>query len=181
MRKYGEEHFHFEVIEETDKPEEREMYYINLYKSYVGFKNSNGYNATLGGDGKSYLNLIDKDVICYYVKNAEKQVTKTAKYFNVSPLTIKKILKRNNIEWLSNKEAQNKEFYSKHGGIMQIDSNTHEIVNIFKSISDANKYFNKNINNGNIFDALSGRRKSRKAYGYYWCYGKNLEKFLLHI
>lgn len=56
MRKYGIEHFHIEQIEETDKPEEREIYWINFYNSY-----KNGYNATLGGDGKKY---IDYDLVC---------------------------------------------------------------------------------------------------------------------
>lgn len=48
MRKYGIEHFHIELIEETDNPEEREKYWIEQKQSF-----KNGYNATLGGDGKN--------------------------------------------------------------------------------------------------------------------------------
>ena len=55
MRKYGVEHFHIELLEETDNPEEREKYWIEQKHSY-----ENGYNATKGGDGKSYL---DYDLI----------------------------------------------------------------------------------------------------------------------
>ena len=57
MRKYGVEHFHIELLEETDNPEEREKYWIEQKHSY-----ENGYNATKGGDGKSYLDydLIEK-------------------------------------------------------------------------------------------------------------------------
>ena len=49
MKKYGTEHFYIEEIEKVDicKLEEREKYWINYYNSY-----KNGYNATLGGDGK---------------------------------------------------------------------------------------------------------------------------------
>jgi hypothetical protein len=47
MRKYGIEHFYIELIEETNNPEEREIYWIEYYKAY-----KNGYNATRGGDGK---------------------------------------------------------------------------------------------------------------------------------
>ena len=47
MRKYGIAHFHIELIEETDNPEEREIYWIEAKDSY-----RNGYNATLGGDGR---------------------------------------------------------------------------------------------------------------------------------
>ena len=35
--------FSFEILEETDKPEQQEIYYISLYDSY-----KNGYNATIG-------------------------------------------------------------------------------------------------------------------------------------
>ena len=50
MRKYGTKHFFIELIEETNNPEEREIYWIKQYDSY-----HNGYNATLGGDSKRYI------------------------------------------------------------------------------------------------------------------------------
>ena len=34
MRKYGVEHFHIELIEETDNPEEREIYWIEKKQSF---------------------------------------------------------------------------------------------------------------------------------------------------
>ena len=43
INKYGVENFSFEILEETDKPEQQEIYYISLYDSY-----KNGYNATIG-------------------------------------------------------------------------------------------------------------------------------------
>ena len=57
MRKYGIEHFHIELIEETDNPEEREVFWIENKRSF-----KNGYNATVGGDGKKY---IDYDIIIH--------------------------------------------------------------------------------------------------------------------
>lgn len=62
MRKYGIENF---VIEEIEKIEEtnnssfvneREIYWIEYYQSF-----KNGYNATLGGDGRHFL---DYELIC---------------------------------------------------------------------------------------------------------------------
>jgi hypothetical protein len=35
MRKYGIEHFHAELIEETDQPEEREIYWIGYFNGYT--------------------------------------------------------------------------------------------------------------------------------------------------
>ena len=48
--KYGKENFSFNVVEECDVEDlnEREIYWINKYNSYI---NKNGYNLTLGGDG----------------------------------------------------------------------------------------------------------------------------------
>lgn len=59
MNKYGIENFRIEQIEAVETEEEaceREKYWIQHYQAYVGFKNCNGYNATLGGDGKRYKN-----------------------------------------------------------------------------------------------------------------------------
>ena len=49
MNKYGEEHFHIELIEECDIDllSQRECYWIEFYDTY-----HNGYNATKGGDGR---------------------------------------------------------------------------------------------------------------------------------
>ena len=44
IRKYGVEHFHISLIEETDSPNEREVYWISYYDSY-----NKGYNCTKGG------------------------------------------------------------------------------------------------------------------------------------
>ena len=62
MKKYGPEHFHVELVEETNSPEEREQYWIKYYNSY-----KEGYNATIGGDGKSHIdnNEIEKMLEAY--------------------------------------------------------------------------------------------------------------------
>jgi hypothetical protein len=54
LRKYGSENFTWEVIDECESKSELnhwETYYINYYRTYVGFPDRNGYNMTLGGDG----------------------------------------------------------------------------------------------------------------------------------
>lgn len=54
IKKYGWENFKWEFLEENMPTKElankRETYYINLYRSYIGFEDCNGYNMTLGGD-----------------------------------------------------------------------------------------------------------------------------------
>lgn len=52
MRKYGTNNFSFEVLEECEEDElgEKEKYYIEYHRTYVGFDDCNGYNASLGGE-----------------------------------------------------------------------------------------------------------------------------------
>jgi hypothetical protein len=52
MKKYGKEHFFIELIEECpiEKLNEREQYWIAKKDTY-----HNGYNATIGGDGKRLI------------------------------------------------------------------------------------------------------------------------------
>lgn len=54
LNKYGIENFKVETVE-TDISEEnideREIYWITYYNTYIHAKNSNGYNETLGGQG----------------------------------------------------------------------------------------------------------------------------------
>lgn len=88
MRKYGIEHFHIELIEETDVPEEREIYWIEKYQTF-----KNGYNATLGGDGKKY---IDYDLVIETYKHLQN-ITETAKQLNISIDSVSMILKENKI------------------------------------------------------------------------------------
>lgn len=83
MRKYGIEHFHISLLEETDDPETREVYWINQKQSY-----RNGYNATHGGDGKKYL---DYDAI-YDAYKTIQSLAETAKMFGVHAETVSAIV-----------------------------------------------------------------------------------------
>lgn len=177
MNKYGEEHFSFEIIEETYSPEEtcqREQYWIEKFRTYVGFKDCNGYNATLGGDGKCYLNLDDSEVIKYHTEEASYIVNRTAKYFMVDRETIKKILVKNNILWLKNIHSNQLKTYEENGGVFQIDIKTKFILNIFENTTTASKYINGN--KSTIKCACCAVRGSHYAYGYLWYYGKDLRQ-----
>lgn len=68
IRKYGEENFYYEVLEETND-KDRERYWIKFYDTY-----NNGYNHTKDGEGnksvnKNPVNKITKEMI----KVAEEQ------------------------------------------------------------------------------------------------------------
>ena len=93
MRKYGVEHFQIELIEETKIPEEREQYWIKFYNSY-----HNGYNATLGGDGKKYINY--DTILALYDEGVLTQ-KEIADECNCSIDSVRHIVyqNRNNVNW----------------------------------------------------------------------------------
>ena len=170
MNKYGVENFDFQVIEEIKDDNilcEREKYYINLFRTYVGFNDCNGYNATLGGDGKSYINIAEQEIIDAFETYGIYEIV--AKKFNIDSSTVKKIIRKNNIQVIDNKELYNYRYYLKYGGIAKVDPLTNKIIDIYKSPKDValenpnyktrtiGTICNKNANNGHYI-----------VYGYYW-------------
>lgn len=101
MNKYGIDSFSVELIEETDCPEEREQYWIKLYDSF-----RNGYNATLGGDGKKY---IDYDLVVESYRRL-LNLTKVAKELNIDAGYASTILNLKGEPVLSSPEVAIKEF-----------------------------------------------------------------------
>jgi group I intron endonuclease len=166
MRKYGIEHFHIHLIEETDFPEEREIYWIQQKQTY-----HHGYNATLGGDGKHYL---DYDLIIRTYKEI-LNISETARICNVSKDSVKSILDANNIN-IKNRIDVSKEKLQKTVGMYDVNDHS-KLIETFSSTGDASKYL---INNGitnalklrgistHISEVCNNKRKS--AYGYFWRY-----------
>lgn len=51
IKKYGEENFSFECLEDLcEDYNEKEKYWINKFRSYIGYEDCNGYNMTEGGE-----------------------------------------------------------------------------------------------------------------------------------
>lgn len=161
MRKYGVENFHIELIEETDNPEEREIYWINKLDTY-----KNGYNATFGGDGKKY---VDYSLVLSTFKKLNS-VKDTAKELDICVQTVSKVLHQNEIypECTSRQIFKDKAMtvyqYDKEGLFIQT----------FSSLCDAARWCsangsslnNKHISTGHISACTKGKRKT--AYGYIW-------------
>lgn len=153
IRKYGEEHFIFEVLEETDTPSEREKHYIKKYNTY-----KKGYNETLGGDGTSYIDLSDGDVCNFYL--GRKSVAATADEFNCDRATIEKILLRNKVKIISSGQLIRD---IRKRRVAQVDLNTGKIIEIFDCAADANKKFNASKH---IPDVCNNKRKSCCGFGW---------------
>mgnify|MGYP006339067933 CR=1 FL=1 len=87
MNKYGIEHFHIETLEECvdEIAEEREVFWIKEYNSF----GSNGYNATVGGDGKSYVHRAL--ILWFWLGNFN--VISISKFTGYCPDTVSQVLK----------------------------------------------------------------------------------------
>ena len=158
--KYGIENFFVEEIEKVptdEKASEREIYWIKYYRSYVGFEDCKGYNATLGGDSKRYYdyNEIAKK---YLELQNEKE---TAKFFNCDIQTVKNACIENNIEMLPRTEVI-KQKTSKR--VAKLDKDT---LKIYDSISDAFRDLGR-PKTGGISNVCKG--KSNTYLGYKWKY-----------
>jgi group I intron endonuclease len=159
FNKYGIENFSFEILEETNEPDIREVFYIEKYKSYIGFKKSKGYNATLGGDGKK---RIDENIVVEkYLKESSKTIKKIAKELNIHADSVANILKKNNID------IRGSEVYLSFI-VLQIDKKTKNIIKEFYSVRDAARSTGNVRNAQHIREVCLGQRKS--AYGYFWSY-----------
>ena len=151
MRKYGINNFQVELIEETDRPNEREIYWI---EQKISFKN--GYNATIGGDGRPYL---DRDLIIKTYLEVQN-IQKTSEICHCDSHSVHNILSSYHIPIITQQEVNKKQF----GKIIKQYSKKGELLNIFPSVKDAAKSIKKP--SAHISQCANGKRKS--AYGFIW-------------
>lgn len=158
MRKYGINHFHVELIEETSDPEEREIFWIEQKRSF-----KEGYNATLGGDGKHY---IDYDLVIATYLEIQNQ-NEVARRLGIDPDTVRKILNSNNIEKLDSTTV----IQMLTGKVVNQYDLEGNYIQSFKSAKAAAESLGKITSTSNgasshISDVCRGKRKT--AYGFKW-------------
>lgn len=167
FKKYGIENFIFSIIEECDLQilSEREMYWIKYYDSF-----HNGYNATLGGDGKSFLDY--QLIIDTFLKN--NCIKDTAEELHCSESSVRKILKENNINY-SGKENMAR----KLGHAVIAYDLKGNFIKKFESQSDAARWIIEqklsSINDTKKISYFIGRvarrlDKRKSSFGYVWRY-----------
>lgn len=162
MNKYGNQYFHIELVEECDLKElsKKEIYWIGYYNSY-----KNGYNATLGGDGKI---LYDYELIIYLYKSGMtgKEI---AKQLECTVDTVHNAL----ISAGLNPNDNMIKLFGKQVGMY--DKKTDELLKVFNNQMDAGRWLKENSKtedkkvsrvSGKIGEVCSGKRKT--AYGYKW-------------
>lgn len=164
MKKYGIENFIIEQIEECSENivDEREKYWIEYYGSF-----KYGYNATIGGDGKAYINR----ELAIKTYNEIKNIARTAKILKIDSGHLSKILKENNIKIPNNQEIAIQQFGK---AIAMLDKKNEKVLQTFQSLTEAARYIKKQTGNQaqergmavHIRQVAQGKRKT--AYDYKW-------------
>ena len=93
MRKYGEENFEIQELENCNNNDldEREQYWISFLDSY-----KNGYNMTLGGEGR--LKYKYQELAQAYIELGSERAV--CDKFHCAPITVQKACESNGIEIL---------------------------------------------------------------------------------
>lgn len=159
MRKYGISNFSIELLEETDKPEEREVFWIEQKGSF-----KYGYNATLGGDGKRYT---DYDLVVATYKNIGTQ-KETAKILGISEDTVRTALRQSGVEIRTHQEIA-REQTSKTVSMYSLND---DYLRTFPSTQEAARYMVDNNLTGcqlstirtHISEVCRGKRKTAAKF-----------------
>lgn len=153
MRKYGVSNFYIELIEETSNPEEREIFWIEKLQSF-----KYGYNATHGGDGQKYVDY--EPIIALYQQGYH--MSQIAKIIKCDFRTVERAL--DSVKIYSKKRLQRYR-ESTYRMVAKIDKDSGEILDIYKSVSEAER---ENSIPRHVGQVCSGKRKT--AGGYKWRY-----------
>jgi len=156
MKKYGQNNFSIEQLEECDADilNEREIFWIEKLGSF-----KHGYNATIGGDGKQFVDIN----LIYSLWDSEHNIREISGVTNYDEGTIKKWLA---IRGISKEEIKNRKTKNFVIPVAMIDINTDKILKVFSSITEAEKELKDN--GKHISSVCKGKRKTAK--GYKWKY-----------
>lgn len=165
MNKYGIEHFSVHLIEECSDEEAsaREQYWISFYKGYT-----EGYNATLGGDGKPYIDVSELLKLWSLGKSLKEIVEIT----HNDRGWISTLLKENGI---NSKDIADRGKIKKQ--VQMLDKKTDAVLQTFSSTREAARWLiefkglAKSSEGGystHISEVCNGKRKS--CSGYKWHY-----------
>lgn len=159
MKKYGIDAFHISLIEETDNPNEREMYWIKQYNSF-----HYGYNATLGGEGRPYEFSTEEIENIIQLYNQKYSIRDIAIIVGHDSSTIKNKLVSLGLEVSNCRNLQM--------AVQQLDKKTGITVATYNSTHDAARALGDDRKNAHIRECCRGLRKS--AYGYVWRFVEDL-------
>lgn len=185
IQKYGWNNFIFEIIEYCDvyELEVREQFYLDLLQP---FKENNGYNilrTVIGNGWRGHNHTEESKKIMSEKKQGYIPWNKDKIGVQEHSLEARKLMSINttgekNPFYNKNHTKETKEYLSFlaknrdmsrfNKRIIQIDKNTQEVIKIWESITNINKFYGISLNNSSISRVCKGKQKT--AYGFCWKY-----------
>ena len=176
FEKYGRENFQILRIEQVltkEQANQRQQYWIKFYNSY----GQDGYNATPGGDCGSCLKkeVVQIDPNTFKIINIFSSTREAARSLNkenshISDACNKKRKTAYGFLWAFKNEIEEnndlKQYFNIKPRILQINKDTNQILNSFKTCYEAGKFLN--LNPSHIQRVCRGERKT--TGGFKWKY-----------
>ena len=182
FRKYGIENFEIDIVEECESSllNEREVYWIAFYKTYIHMKNSQGYNVTEGGKQSTRRLKLTPTIVQDIYECLKANIltnSEIAKKFNICSDTVKrlnsgKLCYNSTINYpiRNHKVCSNSlkfgNYYFTGTAVQQIDKVSGEILNTYPSAFAAALALGNATYNKHIAHCCAEKRKS--AYGFKW-------------
>lgn len=156
LNKYGLDNFKIEEIEQCSALEinEREIYWINYYNTY-----KEGYNATLGGEGRP---LADYDLIVKLWNEGNNR----AKIITITGYDTGTITRALRGAGISEEELKQRQLHACDKPVARLDKDTLEVLQVYPSISAAEQAFNVTKGKSHISKVCNGKRQT--TLGYKW-------------
>ena len=153
MNKYGTKNFSIEILEECgiEEVSSRECYWIAVFNSY-----RDGYNATMGGDGRQYA---DYDLI-YNLYSEGCDYKKISELTGHDRLTISTALEQHGIML---EERKRRALARRCKQVARLDKNTKEILEILPSAAEADRKYKTGKH---LAEVCNGKRKTAGGYGW---------------
>lgn len=171
IRSHGWDDIEWTVIEkcQIDKLNEREIYWIDYYRTYIGFEDCNGYNMTLGGDTGACPHIFTKQEEIDDLLNAYKEsgdIGQLCEEYGCAYNVIYKILTGQTRQEFTRIEYEDKTFINKYRkkGLKYTNEQIQEVIDRSKKGE-----FNPDIAKEMqvpikwVQDVLSGRIMSKRT------------------
>lgn len=165
---YGWDNFLWEPIYQSKNKNhtlnEMENYFIEEYRTYIGFEDCNGYNMTLGGDGALGSNI---KTFRFYYNNEIVEITNIwefCKGTNLSPQTLYAVSYGAQLSYKGFININYPNYILKKDRIYKFQTPSGENI----EINNIEKYCQENNIDAHALRAVcSGKRKSYKGFHQY--------------
>lgn len=176
IRKYGVENFEFEEIYSNSEPtviiteedlNNYEKYFIEKYRTFIGFKDCNGYNMTLGGEGWAgrgkTIDVYDKEMnfITTYVSIEETARKLKLQTTNISAV-VNGRMKATGGYVFCESGTEPKQFINEQTTAIDVYSLDNKFVKTFKSMRETAEFIQTNPTN--VFDCCNQKQLRCKNY-----------------